>query len=163
MQYDGHAPPAAPMPGYPAAPKPAPMPGYPGHPQAAPKPAPMPDHVVAPAPEQPVGCFAFTEDEFQAVIKQWRDLLHELKQAERAARPMSSVRPAADEPVSRFVATITNDSGRAYLKHNREAQRFVSEFLAKLTQAHQVYLDAEQNGTDGLRRAAGTPGGGKSC
>jgi hypothetical protein len=100
------------------------------------------------------GKFTMDVDELNDTIKQWSDLLEQLRLDEAQGRLMTGLTAAGsplDQAGKAFV-DAANASGIAFLKANRAQQDFVTEYVAKLTAVRDGHVEADQTGADRLKK-----------
>jgi hypothetical protein len=101
------------------------------------------------------GKFTMDAAELNDAIKQWTDLLTELRKDVETGRVMASVSAPGsplDQAGKAFV-DAANASGIAYLKANKAQQDFVTEYITKLTAVRDGHVEADQTGADHLKKA----------
>jgi hypothetical protein len=100
------------------------------------------------------GKFTMDVDQLNDTIKQWNDLLIQLRSDAKTAGPMASVSAAGsplDQAGQAFV-DAANASGVAFLKANKAQQDFVTEYIEKLTTVRDGHVEADQTGADHLKK-----------
>ena len=101
------------------------------------------------------GKFTMDVDELNAAIKQWNDLLMDLRQDTETGRVMASVGAAGsplDQAGQKFVDAAVA-SGIAFLKANKAQQDFVTGYIAKLMAVRDSHVEADQTSADHLKKA----------
>jgi hypothetical protein len=102
------------------------------------------------------GTFTMDVDQLNDTIKQWNDLLVQLREDEIKAQPMANVQAAGsplDQAGKNFV-DAANASGHAYITANRAQQKFVSNYIEKLTAVRDGHTQADQTAADQLNKKA---------
>ncbi|MBB4687294.1 hypothetical protein [Amycolatopsis jiangsuensis] len=126
---------------------------------AEPQPAPDPlkDTVVPEVPPIMVGGYGssggykFSEDEVDAVIKQWEDLLTDLTKDRVHAQNIADVKPPADEVASHtFINQGANPSGKSLLDEHNKMVKYTQNFITALTAAKNKITVNEQENRDRL-------------
>jgi hypothetical protein len=101
------------------------------------------------------GKFTMDTDQLNDAIKQWNDLLIELREDARVGREMGGLHAAGsplDQAGQAFV-DAANASGIAFLKANKAQQDFVTDYITKLTAVRDGHVEADQAGADHLKKA----------
>jgi len=101
------------------------------------------------------GKFTMDTDQLNDAIKQWNDLLIELRQDATKGAPMASVSAAGtplDQAGQAFVEAA-NASGVAYLKANKAQQDFITEYINKLVAVRDGHVEADHDGAVQLKKA----------
>jgi hypothetical protein len=101
------------------------------------------------------GKFTMDVDQLNDAIKQWNDLLIQLRQDARVGIGMTGLSAAGsplDQAGQAFVEAA-NASGLAYLKANKAQQDFVTEYITKLTAVRDGHVQADQDGAVQLKKA----------
>jgi hypothetical protein len=101
------------------------------------------------------GKFTMDTDQLNDAIKQWNDLLGQLRQDEAQGRLMTGLNAPGsplDQAGKAFV-DAANASGVAFLKANRAQQNFATDYITKLTAVRDGHVEADQTGADHLKRA----------
>jgi hypothetical protein len=102
------------------------------------------------------GKFTMDVDQLNDAIKQWNDLLVELRKDEFTAQPMVNIQAAGSplDQVGKIFVDAANASGNAYIKANRAQQKFVSDYIEKLTAVRDGHTQADQAAADQLNKKA---------
>lgn len=101
------------------------------------------------------GKFTMDTDQLDDAIKQWNDLLIELREDAQMGIGMTGLSAAGsplDQAGQRFVEAA-NASGLAYLKANKAQQDFVTEYITKLVAVRDGHVQADQDGAVQLKKA----------
>lgn len=93
------------------------------------------------------GKFTMDPDEMKDAIKRLGQLLHNLQQDGQNARPMVQVKSPGSELdlMGKMFADRANESGQAYIDANLAAQRYVKEYIDKLTAVLNAHTEVEQS------------------
>lgn len=129
----------------------------------APRPAPAPSPQQTPQQPGPPpiggqdggGSFRLDTDQLQSLIGEWTGLQADLQAAEQKAQPLIHVAGPGREGASGGVSRTINQSGAAYLKHNKEMQVYVEAYIRKLNDALHGHTANDQNHADDLNRKQG--------
>lgn len=101
------------------------------------------------------GKFTMDTDQLDDAIKQWNDLLIELREDAQMGIGMTGLSAAGsplDQAGQKFVEAA-NASGLAYLKANKAQQDFVTEYITKLVAVRDGHVQADQDGAVQLKKA----------
>lgn len=101
------------------------------------------------------GKFTMDPDELNDAIKQWNDLLVQVRDDARTGQRMTGINAAGsplDQAGQAFV-DAANASGIAYLKANKAQQNFITDYITKLTAVRDSHVQADQDGADHLKKA----------
>jgi len=101
------------------------------------------------------GQFTMDVDQLNDAIKQWNDLLDQLRDDARKGRRMVGLSAAGsplDQAGQGFV-DAANASGLAFMKANQAQQDFVTEYITKLTAVRDGHVQADQDGAVQLKKA----------
>lgn len=101
------------------------------------------------------GKFTMDPDELNDAIKQWNDLLMELREDAELGRGMVGISAAGSplDQAGQAFADAANASGIAYLKANKAQQDFVTEYITKLVAVRDGHVQADQDGAVQLKKA----------
>jgi hypothetical protein len=94
-------------------------------------------------------------DQLNDAIKQWNDLLGQLRLDEAQGRLMTGLSAPGsplDQAGKAFV-DAANASGVAFLKANRAQQDFATDYINKLTAVRDGHIEADHDGAVQLKKA----------
>ena len=99
------------------------------------------------------GGYKFDADQVDGVIKQWEDLLHDLRQDKALADQVAEVKPPGDEVASkRFVHDGAGPSGRSLQDENQKMIDYVNNYITALRAAKNKITVEEQQHQDTLKQ-----------
>jgi hypothetical protein len=101
------------------------------------------------------GKFTMDTDQLNDAIKQWNDLLIELRHDAQMGIGMTGL-SAAGSPLDQAGKTFVeaaNASGLAYLKANKAQQDFITEYITKLIAVRDGHVEADEDGAVQLKKA----------
>lgn len=91
------------------------------------------------------GKFQIDPAEIQPLLAHWQDAIDKLKDAGIRAAALASVDAPSDEDASNNMVRRANESGRAYLEHNKELISYCQAEQDKLRAALQTYQQNEEH------------------
>jgi hypothetical protein len=101
----------------------------------------------------PAGGYKFSADEVDGVIKQWEDLLTDVRADLAQARIIANVKAPGDEPASNaFIENGANPSGQSLLDEHQQMVDYTSNFLTALRAAKNKISVAEQEAADAAKK-----------
>jgi hypothetical protein len=99
------------------------------------------------------GGYKFSDDEVDSVIKQWEDLLTDLRNDRLKATQIAEVLPPGDEPASHnFVETGVNPSGQSLKDEHQAMYDYVNNYITALHAAKNKISVAEQQNRDAMNQ-----------
>ncbi|MFI5607684.1 hypothetical protein [Amycolatopsis sp. NPDC051903] len=101
------------------------------------------------------GGYKFSDDEVDGVIKQWEDLLTNMRSDLADARAIAEVQKPADEFASSdFVKGGADPSGQTLLQQHQRMYDYVNNFITALRAAKNKITVDQQNARDNLKSGA---------
>ncbi|WP_336162018.1 hypothetical protein [Amycolatopsis sp. VC5-11] len=101
------------------------------------------------------GGYKFSEDEIDSVIKQWEDLLDDLKNDLDSAERIANVQAPGDEPASNlYVKQGAGPSGESLKQQHKAMVDYTVNFITALRAAKNKITVAEQQAADAAKAPA---------
>jgi hypothetical protein len=103
----------------------------------------------------PGGGYKFNDDEIDGVIKQWEDMLTDLRNDLDHANTIAYVQAPGDEPASNaFIQNGANPSGQSLLGEHQQMVDYTVNFITALRAAKNKITVAEQQAADAAKSPA---------